>query len=452
LVTSLDESPRKLAEITTIKSLSPIEGADRIEAARFTTNGWVCVTGKSEFKVGDKAVFFSIDACLPKESRYAVLEGRCNKALHGREIYRLRTIKLRSQISQGLAMPISAFPEIDPNTEDGTNVTDILGVKLWIAPVYGGFGFNIGRAAGGFPTHLCSKTDQNRLQSMSGGQILNLFRHTWESSEKIDGTSISLIMHNSHDWYGVDNPDNWNFYVCSRNMKLKPPGTERIEYFVDVPEDAIKEGDFRAADGKWRRKMVKEIENPCGVYYQMAEKYAIKQRLEAYCQKNNCSLAIQGECVGPGIQKNRLQLDEIKMFIFDIWNVDSHRYLSAPDRYEVIKSLNEIEIPGAAKLQHVPIIDPSCKINPFYSDIEKACEQLHKTIALQSSEERLYNNDWPMFIDNVTTLVSDRLIEMAAGKSAFGDMQREGVVYKSLQDPMVSFKLINNDYLLQDKD
>ena len=63
---SNDDSPRKLAIITRVKSINPIPGADRIVAVTFTANVWTCVAGKSEHNVGDACVFYEIDSFLKK--------------------------------------------------------------------------------------------------------------------------------------------------------------------------------------------------------------------------------------------------------------------------------------------------------------------------------------------------------------------------------------------------
>jgi len=240
---SLDESPRKLASVTTIKAIRPIAGADKILLARFTTNSWqTIISVEDKFKVGDKAVFFEIDSFLPKEERYNTLEGRCNKVMKEREGYRLKSIKLRGEISQGFAMPIHSFPELDQTASDNTDVTDILGVKLYQLPIASGrFGFNIGRPKGGFP-HFVKKTDQSRIQSMGNREIMDLFNHIgFEISEKVDGTSATFALKynpqkviGTPEDYVPDNPNyftgadgeiyriHYDFHVCSRNLDLKP--------------------------------------------------------------------------------------------------------------------------------------------------------------------------------------------------------------------------------------
>ena len=64
---------RKLASIRIATNISPIEGADAIEAVQ--VDGWVCVAKKGEFNVGDKGVYFEIDSFLSAEdSRFSFLE------------------------------------------------------------------------------------------------------------------------------------------------------------------------------------------------------------------------------------------------------------------------------------------------------------------------------------------------------------------------------------------
>ena len=68
---SNSDSQRKLATITSSKSLHPIPDADRIEVATFSDNHWEVVVDKGQHKVGDKMVFFEIDRFISIEERYA---------------------------------------------------------------------------------------------------------------------------------------------------------------------------------------------------------------------------------------------------------------------------------------------------------------------------------------------------------------------------------------------
>lgn len=94
---------RSQAHVETIERLSPIEGADRIELAFMRDLGWQVIVRKGEFNVGEPIVYVEIDSILPKDNTaFAFMENRK---------YRVRTIKLRGTLSQGLILPISVLPK-----------------------------------------------------------------------------------------------------------------------------------------------------------------------------------------------------------------------------------------------------------------------------------------------------------------------------------------------------
>ena len=94
---------RKLATIRKIDSLTPIEGADKIELA--TVGGWKVVAQKGLYNVGDLAVYFEIDSWIPETLAPFLVKGKEARVFEGVAGERLKTIKLRGQISQGLLMP-----------------------------------------------------------------------------------------------------------------------------------------------------------------------------------------------------------------------------------------------------------------------------------------------------------------------------------------------------------
>ena len=110
---------RKLASIVRIASVSPIPDADRLEVVEMEGKGWRVVTAKGEFHPGDLAVYFEIDSYLPPDDeRYAFLRERCLRKFVSkggsilREGLRIKTVKLRGVVSQGLVMPVAKFPEL----------------------------------------------------------------------------------------------------------------------------------------------------------------------------------------------------------------------------------------------------------------------------------------------------------------------------------------------------
>lgn len=110
------EKTRKLASIQKIVDIRPIEGADRIVTAQIL--GWECVVKKDEFSVGDLVVYFETDSILPEKPEFEFLRERK---------FRIKIIKLKKQISQGLVMPLSILPK-DTKVKEGDDVSTVLGV------------------------------------------------------------------------------------------------------------------------------------------------------------------------------------------------------------------------------------------------------------------------------------------------------------------------------------
>lgn len=251
-------SERKLATVVKISSINPIQGADRIEVAR--VRGWDVVVGKGQFSEGDLAVYFEIDSALPvDEPHFSFLAARGVKTMpDGTKVHVLRTVKLRKQISQGLLMTLGELP-LNPAInweEEGLNLTDELGIQKWEPPLPGGTSIK-----GNFPTQYASKTDSERVQNLSYKAWEQIQNHKWVATEKVDGTSITII----RDLEG-------KLIVCSRNYIV---GEDSLHYNAAISQP-------------W-------IEN-----------------LQP-------GMAVQGEVAGPGIQGNPLQLTETRLFVFDIW-------------------------------------------------------------------------------------------------------------------------------------
>ena len=119
-------SDRALPHIEKIEWKKPIENADNIELIGVL--GWVCIAKINEFQVGDKCVYIEIDSLAPKDDeRFAFLESKK---------YKIKTMKLGkkfgSPISQGLALPLTEFPEI-ADKDIGTDVTETLKITYYSA-------------------------------------------------------------------------------------------------------------------------------------------------------------------------------------------------------------------------------------------------------------------------------------------------------------------------------
>ena len=128
---------RNLASVQKIKDLTPIQDADRIELAHVL--GWQCVVQKGKFHAGDPCVYFEVDSFLPLKPEFEFLR---SSSYHRSDLlgegFRLKTMKFRGEISQGLVMPVAevlteeqidSLRDASGNIPDGTDVTDMLGVR-----------------------------------------------------------------------------------------------------------------------------------------------------------------------------------------------------------------------------------------------------------------------------------------------------------------------------------
>lgn len=263
-------SDRKLATIRKIDSIDPIEGADAIEVA--TVGGWKVVVKKGEYSVGDLAVYLEIDSWVPTAlAPFLTKPGHFPKVFEGVEGERLRTIKLRGQLSQGLLLPLEpACANIDSLLFEGLDVTIPLGILKWEKPIPAQLA---GQVRGNFPS-LVPKTDQERVQNLVK-EFNGVFQEdTWSVTEKLDGSSCTMYL---------DDED--VFHVCSRNLDLK------------------------------------EDEN--NSFWKVARKFDV----EGIMRRNNMKgMAIQGEMIGEGIQGNQYKV-VLDFYVYDMYNTHTGEYI-----------------------------------------------------------------------------------------------------------------------------
>ena len=282
---------RKLASVRKIHEIAPIVGADAIELAK--VDGWQVVVKKGEYQVNDLVIYLEIDSWVPNELAPFLSKGKEPKEFEGIKGERLRTIKLRGCLSQGLILPI-----INGMIE-GDDVDDLLNIKKWDRPLPAQL---VGQAKGSFPEFL-RKTDQERAQNLQAEiavehQLGSLF----EVTVKLDGSSITV--------YHKDG----EVGVCSRNLELKLNEENQGNTFIKTATNT-------------------------GLLY------ALKSLGK--------DIAVQGELMGEGIQGNREKLSEHSIFVFDIFDIDEQRYLNPDERLEVYETLSNYGFLGS----HCPLLE-----------------------------------------------------------------------------------------------
>ena len=151
----------QLATFETITEIVPIEGADRIELAR--VQGWQSVIRKGDYKVGDGVIFVPIDTVLTPRPWNEHLWDKKDPT----KPIRVKTVKLRGAVSQGLIFPRSLISaqeiwDHQDDPEEDTSIAGMLGITKYEKSIPAHLG---GQVAGDFPTHLVSKTDEDNLKS-----------------------------------------------------------------------------------------------------------------------------------------------------------------------------------------------------------------------------------------------------------------------------------------------
>lgn len=287
---------RKLASIRTISEIRPIEGADKI--CVYSVDGWNIVDYVDRYKVGDLCVYFEIDSFLPIRPEFEFLRERCFKRMEGQEGLRLKTIRLRGQISQGLLLPYSTVIQGD-EFQLGDDVTEYLGVQKYEVAIPTELA---GKVKGNFPGFI-KKTDQNRCQN-SGYDIFTAHKDTkYEITMKLDGTSFTGYKYNTDD------------SACGRNWCLQVDETNCNNSLVRMYIDS-----------------------------------GLQSALKAYGR----NIAVQGELMGPKIQGNREGLLAHKLYVFDIFDIDAQQQLSPDDRKIALQALYDNGL-KRSMVEHVPI-------------------------------------------------------------------------------------------------
>jgi hypothetical protein len=296
---------RKLASIQRIVSLSPIPNADMIEKA--TVLGWELVVAKKDnFKVGDLVIYCEVDSILPDRPEFEFLRDRK---------FRIKTIKLKGQVSQGICFPVSLVHKTF-HTE-GRDVTEILGVKKYDPQAeferkelerltgidknrmdkflkryswYRKLIFKPTKTP--FPAFI-RKTDEDRIQLFPNAceQWKDVL---FEVTEKIDGQSAT--------YFCIPNPkrglfrNKWIFGVCSRNFQL-------------VREDNSS-------------------------YWTIAKQENLKEKMIKWCDVENLGLIIQGEIIGCKIQGNKYRRNGYEFYLFNGESYDKGKKQSFTQQHQ----------------------------------------------------------------------------------------------------------------------
>ena len=275
---------RKMAEIVKIDNVEIHPNADLLDIC--TVKGWKCVTKRDEFKSGDLAIYCAIDSWIPHTLAPFLSKGQYPRVYDGVEGERLKTVRLRGALSQGLILPTSVA-NLDYEWLIGDDIACQLGIVKYEPPVAACLA---GISKGAFPS-IIPKTDEERIQNLTNEwPVLN--GYFYEVTEKLEGSSMTVAMKDGE------------FIVCSRNLNLK------------------------------------EVEG--NTLWDIARRYDLENKMRA---RDLDGLAIQGEVIGEGIQNNHYGIKGQDFYVFSMYSVKHGGYLSPSERRHLCETLGLKHVP-----------------------------------------------------------------------------------------------------------
>ncbi len=295
---------RKLASIRVISDILPIEGADAIELA--IVDGWKVVVAKNVgHQIGNKVVYCEIDSFLPIEPEFEFLRKSSFKKMGVEEGFRLKTIKLRGQLSQGLLIPLNDAIEVmkrrngevySEMLEVGMDVSSLLGIVKYEPPIPAELA---GKVKGLFPAFL-RKTDEERIQNLSTEfEEWKGSDKTFYVTEKLDGSSATYYINNDE------------FGVCSRNLEL--------------------------------------LETEGNTFWKVARELDLENRMREF----GGNFSLQGELIGEGIQGNPYKIKGHTVKFFNVFDIDAGEYINLTQFKFILNHLG---------LETVPVLDEDFKL------------------------------------------------------------------------------------------
>ncbi|HWY11730.1 MAG TPA: RNA ligase family protein [Bacteroidia bacterium] len=316
---------RNLASVQRVTKIQNIENAYSIVCA--TILGWQVVCRKDEVKEGDTVIFCEIDSLIPDIPLFEEIKKITNGTM------RIRTVRMRGQVSQGICFPINIIENFGLNPNDlvvGQDVTSEMGIIKHEDEIPADL---IGKMKSYMPSQI-PKSSIYRVQTMQ--DVLDKYKDTMcFCSEKIDGESITFYLKDGE------------FGVCSKEVDF-----------------------FESADS---------------LHWKIAKQYNVEEKLRLYSNHKGANLgynySMQGEIIGEGIKKNKYKIKGQKVLLYNMFNIDKHRYLNYE---EFVMATNVLD------LEIVPVINDRLVLS----------NDINELVALSNGRSMLYDTKREGIINN----------------------------------------------------
>jgi RNA ligase (TIGR02306 family) len=293
--------------IETIDTIGPIEGADRIQQATINGLPFVFVIGKDSFKSGDIVLYFPIDSIIPPA--LAEKLGVAGK-LAGKSKDRVKTIKLKGVLSQGIVGPFKLLEPflierwgVDWATKGielkPSEITEWFGVTKYEPPAILEKGANLKPLPAGLSMYDIEGVDRHQnIFALLKNQPIYV-------SEKVEGSNFSVTFTGEQ------------FFVNQRRFTIEP------------------------------------IEGNEHTWWKVAREQGLMDLAKTIYADVNVPVTIYGEMTGPGIQGNIYKIPQHQVYVFDIKIGD--KFMDATKFLEVTSKHNVLTAPNLGIFDNIDV-------------------------------------------------------------------------------------------------
>lgn len=296
-----------LSVISTIKSIKPIEGKDRIVLAN--VENYNVIVNKEDFKEGDKCIYIFYDSFLPVKPEYEFLRKRCFTERFGGG-FRIKSMKMGGVISEGLVLPLNILPKEYQNAKVGTVLDEVIGVRNY---------------------EELAEEEENTSNTKASSKWYMKFKFIrrlvgkWYSRQKkvyaypcpkSDEENIEKI------WDKVKDSDQVFYRSIKKEGQAATFIIRKKKFYCFSHNNYVEKGNWKSA----------------------AVKYNMKNTLPLVNKYFKTEVAIQGEICGPGIQKNIYKYEDLQFFLYGAYDSKTGRRMNINELHEIAKIMNIPEV------------------------------------------------------------------------------------------------------------